>query len=223
MGIFDDLQSMLGTAISGRADSTSSKTGGGFTELLGPAVLGGLISAILPGKSGTGGVLRAGGGTALATLLWNKYKDRILPTTAKGAPDAQMVRVDPAASSTGLTRVEADPSLVRLIRAMVFAAKSDGQIDDNEKQAINNRLSQMGAGQEAAKIVAAAINEPLDPNLVAAGVTGPEEAMALFLASCSVIELDHFMENSYLDALAKVLGIPPEAKKDIEDAAKKAA
>ena len=46
--------------------------------------------------------------------------------------------------------------------------------------------------------------------------------MALFLASSAVIQPDNFMGNTYLDALAAALGIPPEMKKDIEDQARQA-
>lgn len=221
MGIFDNLQSMIGKAMSGRGNAA----GGGLSEILGPAVLGGLISAILPGKSGS--MLRVGGSTALATVLWGKYKDQIMPPPQPpqplpppyGPPPAQTTDIS-YFNPTGPN--EPNPTLVRLIRAMVFAAKSDGHIDEAEKQAINSRLGQMGSGPELAQIAGAAINEPLDPASVAAGVSGPEEAMAIFIASCSVINLDHFMENSYIDALATALGIPPEAKNDVLAAAKQA-
>lgn len=216
MGIFDNIQSMMGGAMSGGRGAS----GGGMGEILGPAVLGGLISAILPGKSG--GMMRVGGSTALATLLWNKYKDRVMPSAPQ--PQASPARPQAAAAGTDFFSATSastpNPVLIRLIRAMVFAAKSDGHIDDNEKQAINTRLSQMGAGPELAKIASNAINEPLDPALVAAGVSDPEEAMTIFVASCSVINLDHFMENSYIDALAVALGIPVEAKHDVMAASK---
>ncbi len=216
MGFLDNLQSVLGSAAGGRSGSAAK--GGGMGEVLGPAVLGGLISAILPGKSG--GMLRVGGSTALATMLWNKYKDRVRP--AQAAPAASVPAADGADDFFGGPGAGPNPALARIIRAMVFAAKSDGHIDENEKRAINSRLSQLGSGPELAKIASAAVNEPLDPALVAAGVSGPEEAMSIFIASCSVIELDHFMENSYIDALAQALGIPPEAKQDVLEGAKQA-
>ncbi len=160
-------------------------------------------------------MLKSGGATALATYLWTKYKDRIVPP-------GRSAQVQPVGATAALP-AEIDPSVKRLIRAMVFAAKSDGHIDDTEQAAINARLSQMGAGPEAAEMVNQAINEPLDPQLVAEGVSNPEEAMTLFLVSSSVIHLDHFMENSYLDALAKALGLPDEMKNDIENKAREVA
>ncbi len=203
MGILDGLQSVLGSG-GGRAGK-----GGNMSQVLGPAVLGGLISAILPGKSS--GMLKAGGATALATILWDKYQSSMKPAPA--APQTQSADLFGGAAGP-------NPMLARLIKAMVFAAKSDGHIDENEKQAINSRLSQLGSGPELAQIASAAVNEPLDPAAIARGVSGPEEAMAIFVASCSVIKLDHFLENSYIDALANALGIPPEAKQDVMNQAK---
>lgn len=220
MGLLDDLQRSL-NGLGNRSASAQNYSpaqknaagdGGGWGDLLGPGVLGGLIGAFLPGR---GGMLKSGGATALATYLWSKYKDKIMPP-AGGA------QVQAPATPAAALPAELDPAVQRMIRAMVFAAKSDGHIDDSEQAAINARLAQTGAGPEAAKMVNQAINEPLDPQLVAEGVSSPEEAMSLFLISSSVIRLDHFMENSYLDALAKALGLPEEMKAEIEQKAQSA-
>ena len=67
------------------------------------------------------------------------------------------------------------------------------------------------------------MNEPLNPKLGAAGVSGSQEAMALFLASCAVTRPDNYVENTYLDALAAALSLPPEMKADIKAQARPAA
>lgn len=215
MGFLDDIGSILGGIAAPAQNQAQSRPqgqagGGGLLgELLGPGILGGLLGAFLPGK---GGALRTGGAAALAAMLWNKYKDRILPPAETSAPLA--------APQAAVAAGSASPATVRLIRAMVFAAKSDGRVDDQEKAAINDRLKQLQAGPETAQLVAQAMSEPLDPHLVAEGVSDPQEAMALFLASCAVIKVDQFMENTYLEALAKELGIPADMIKDIETEAR---
>jgi uncharacterized membrane protein YebE (DUF533 family) len=211
MGFLDDLGSLLNAAVpQGQQQNQARNQSGGLGELLGPGVLGGLTGAFLPGK---GGALKTGGAAALASMLWNKYKDRILPPEQTASASPAMPQAAVAAS--------ASPATVRLIRAMVFAAKSDGRIDDQEQAAINDRLGQLQAGPETAQLAAQALNEPLDPHLVADGVSDPQEAMALFLASCAVIKADQFMENTYLEALAKALGVPADMIKDIEAEAHK--
>lgn len=232
MSFMDQLQSTLDSVLNNGSPNRSgmgrpvnqsrpAQTGGsgGLTDILGPGLLGGLIGAFMPGR---GGMLKAGGATALAAMLWNKYKDRIVPPASPAntsAPAALSTPAPPLTTSDGTTL---DDSTSRIIRAMVYAAKSDGHIDDNEQAAISQRLRQLDAGPAASQLVAQAMNEPLDPTKVAAGVDDPKEAMALFLASCSVISLDNFMENAYLDGLAKALGLPEEMKKEIQDEAQKA-
>ncbi len=98
---------------------------------------------------------------------------------------------------------------------MIFAAKSDGVIDASEQQAIQETIHQLQLGQDAEQVINQAMNEPLDPRAVAQGVNSQEEALEVYLVSSSVIEVDHFMESSYLDALARELNIPPELKAEI--------
>ena len=61
-----------------------------------------------------------------------------------------------------------------------------------------------------------AIAQPLDPAVIAKDVHTEEEALEVYLISCAVIDVDHFMERSYLDALAQALNIPEDVKKGIE-------
>lgn len=211
MGFLDDLGSLLGGGTaSAQNQAQDRKQGGGLSEILGPGVLGGLLGAFLPGK---GGALRTGGVAALSAMLWNKYKDRILPPAAGSS--------QPAVSQAPAAAGSVSPATVRLIRAMVFAAKSDGHIDDREQEAIKERLKQIQAGPETVQLVTQAMSEPLDPRLVAEGVSDPQEAMALFLASCAVTKVDQFMESAYLEALAKALGLPDDMIKDIEAEARR--
>ena len=57
--------------------------------------------------------------------------------------------------------------------------------------------------------------EPLDPARIAQGVRTPEEALELYALSCAVIDVDHFMERGYLDALAEALRIPANVRADL--------
>lgn len=174
----------------------------GLQKLLGPAALGGIAGILFGGKgisSAIKGALVTGGGA----YLWDKYKDRF---REHNVDDPQF-----QASTTSRPAERAE----RMIRAMIYAAKSDGHIDDDEKKRISQELSQLNLGQQGQEIVNAAINEPLDPTLVAKGVTDEEEALQLFTLSSASINLDNFMEKNYLEALAKALHIPEDVKEDI--------
>ena len=84
MNWLNQLQSLLGQK-SGASTSSSSSEGQGLNKLLVPGALGGLAGLLVANKSsrkllakyGTGALL-VGGGAVVGTVLWNKYKDRIL-------------------------------------------------------------------------------------------------------------------------------------------------
>ena len=46
-----------------------------------------------------------------------------------------------------------------------------------------------------------ALAQPLDPQRLAEGIIDPQEALEIYYVSCAVIDIDHFMERSYLNAL----------------------
>ena len=225
MSLLTNLQSILGNQQLGspvRKDSGAGGLGdlagglmgglrGNMGPLLGPAALGGLAGLLLGGGKLKNAVM-FGGGAALASVLWDKYKGRL----QNAQPQAQN------APPLALEASRPDVLAATLIKAMVFAAKSDGHIDAREQQAIYKSIQEMNLGADAEAIVQQAMNEPLDPGAIARNVRTPEEAMEVFLVSCSVIEVDHFMESSYLDALGKALHIPPDVQagilKDIQQA-----
>ncbi|HBT0398889.1 TPA: DUF533 domain-containing protein [Klebsiella pneumoniae] len=58
--------------------------------------------------------------------------------------------------------------------------------------------------------------QPLDPQRLAEGIIDPQEALEIYYVSCAVIDIDHFMERSYLNALGDALALPKDVRADIE-------
>ncbi len=104
----------------------------------------------------------------------------------------------------------------RLILALVFAAKSDGHIDSKERAAIEQQMREAGVEEQGRSLVAQAIEQPLDPQRLAQSVKNEEEALELYFLSCAAIDVDHFMERSYLNALGDALKIPQDVREGIE-------
>lgn len=202
-GWLNQLQSLLG-------QKTSPSGEQGLSKLLVPGALGGLAGLLVANKSsrkllakyGTGALL-AGGGAIAGTVLWNKYKDRVR-TAHSDEPDY------------GQHTSPLDLRTERLILALVFAAKSDGHIDDKERSAIEQQLREAGVEEQGRTLVAQAIEQPLDPQRLAQSVKNEEEALELYFLSCAVIDIDHFMERSYLNALGDALKIPQDVRDGIE-------
>ena len=130
-GWLNQLQSMLG-------QKASSSGPEGLSKLLVPGALGGLAGLLVANKSsrklltkyGTGALL-AGGGAIAGTVLWNKYKDKVRNAHQDEPQFGQQV-------------TPMDLRTERLILALVFAAKSDGHIDDKERTAIEQQQREAG-------------------------------------------------------------------------------
>ncbi|MGK9173026.1 tellurite resistance TerB family protein [Yokenella regensburgei] len=202
----NQLQSLLGQ----KSASGSPSTDQGLGKLLVPGALGGLAGLLVSSKSsrklltkyGTSALL-AGGGAVAGTVLWNKYKDKV---RAAHKDEPQF----------GQTSSPLDVRTERLILALVFAAKSDGHIDDKERAAIEQQLREAGVEQQGRLLVAQAIEQPLDPQRLARDIKNEEEALEVYFLSCAAIDIDHFMERSYLAALGDALKIPQEVREGIE-------
>ncbi|MDY0889618.1 tellurite resistance TerB family protein [Kosakonia sp. CFBP8986] len=209
MNWLNQLQSLLGQK-SGASTSSSSSEGQGLNKLLVPGALGGLAGLLVANKSsrkllakyGTGALL-VGGGAVAGTVLWNKYKDRIRETHQDEPQFGQQ-------------QSPLDVRTERLILALVFAAKSDGHIDEQEQAAIELQLREAGIETQGRELVAKALEQPLDPARLAQGVKNEEEALELYFLSCAVIDIDHFMERSYLNALGDALKVPQDVREGIE-------
>lgn len=202
----NQLQSLLGQ----KGASASPSGEQGLNKLLVPGALGGLAGLLVANKSsrklltkyGTGALL-VGGGTVAGSVLWNKYKDKVR-AAHQGEPQF-------GSQSTPL-----DVRTERLILALVFAAKSDGHIDAKERAAIEHQLRESGVEEQGRVFIEKAIEQPLDPQRLAQGVRNEEEALEIYFLSCAAIDIDHFMERSYLNALGDALKIPQEVRDGIE-------
>ena len=201
--LLQQLQSLL-------AKKGQSGGNGGLNDMLAPGALGGLAGLLIASKKSRkllteygGKALIVGGGAAAGAVLWNKYKQRVRDTHQN---DAQF----------GELQTPVDQRAERLVTALVFAAKSDGHIDDQERAAIERSIHEAGYGQQAEALIQKAMNRPLDPGWLAADVKNEDEALELYYLSCAAVDVDHFMERSYLNALGDALKIPQDVRDGID-------
>lgn len=201
------------------AKKNSDGKGGNLSDMLAPGALGGLAGLLIASKSSRkllsqygSKALLVGGGAAAGAVLWNKYKQRV----------RESHQDEPA---FGQLQTPVDQRAERLVTALVFAAKSDGHIDERERAAIEQNIRQAGYDGQAEALLTQAMNRPLDPHWLAADVKNEEEALELYFLSCAAIDVDHFMERSYLSALGDALKIPQDVREAIQRdiAAEKAA
>ncbi|WP_333897664.1 tellurite resistance TerB family protein [Mixta calida] len=204
------LQQMLGNKNLGNAGAKAQGGSEALNKMLAPGALGSLAGLLISSKTSRNllakygkNALIIGGGAAAGTLLWNKYKQRV----------REAHQDEP---QFGQQATPVDQRTERLITALVFAAKSDGHIDGEERKAIEQNIHQAGYGEQAEALIQQAINRPLDPHWLAQGVKNEEEALELYFLSCATIDVDHFMERSYLKELGDALKIPADVREEIE-------
>ena len=149
---------------------------------------GGLLSAMsgAGGGAGLAGMFAAMGGAAAAG---GKGIGDMLDGFGKAAQ----------------TPPEAEASAGLLLRAMIQAAKSDGDIDETERAKI---LETVGEDADADDIafVQAQLAAPVDVEALAADTPEPMK-MQVYAMSMMSIRVDTSAEKAYMSALADALGI----------------
>lgn len=96
-----------------------------------------------------------------------------------------------------------------MIRAMIQAAKADGEIDAEERARIEAQLGDLTAEERA--FVTSEFAAPVDPSSLAADVSEKMKAQ-VYATSVITMRVDTIAEASYLQELADALGLSPEAR-----------
>ncbi|MDA7430598.1 DUF533 domain-containing protein [Primorskyibacter aestuariivivens] len=203
----DQLQGMMGQmqeqgAVGmGNMQEMMSKVMGGAGGAGGmdlQSMLGGLMGGGQQQDGGEGGGLLSGaGGAGLAGLL----------AMAGGAAAASGQGVGGLLDQfkTADTAPEAEEAAGLMLRAMIQAAKADGDIDEAEKAKI---LETLGEDADAGDIafVQAQLAAPVDVQALAAA-TPEAQKMQVYSMSLMSIRVDTEAEAAYLDQLAGALGL----------------
>lgn len=185
-GLGDILGSLTG------GSSGGGGAAGGLGDLMGALTGGG--GAAAGGLGGLGGLLgglataRGGNGGGLESLL-----------------NAEQPQEEPDEEDTaGL-----------MIRAMVMAARSDGEIDADEQEKLMGVLGQ-DAGQAEMDFIRAAMQAPLNADAIASDTPRGLETQ-VYSMSVMAISPDNAKEANYLHQLAQGLNLQPNTVNEIHD------
>lgn len=182
---------------------------GGLGGLLGAGALGAVLGNLMSSDV-VKGVALAGAGA----VAWNFYQKWANQNKQGGEAQNQAAggwQPGMAGAGGGV-----DPTAALIIRAITYAARADGQIDQVEKQRMEAIMKNLAPGENTQAFMEQVNVEPIDPSKIAAAVTNADQAEDVYRLSCAIIDIDHFMEKSYTEALSQALGISPERKEEIE-------
>jgi uncharacterized membrane protein YebE (DUF533 family) len=198
----------IGQTLSGTLEEAQKTIGSNQNIAL--AALGALAGAILGGGSKSmkgavgGGVLAMLGALAYAALKGTQQEQQEVPLTLK-EPE------------TAAEKVILENQAQLLLKAMINAAKADGQIDQGEVQRIIGKLAEAGADAAAREFVMAEMTKPMETEAIVAAAQGsPQLGAELYAASLLAIKVDTPAEQAYMQNLAAALGLPNQAVTNLE-------
>jgi uncharacterized membrane protein YebE (DUF533 family) len=207
----------LGGLLSGMLGGGGGGAGGALGNVLKEAgrAAGGNQNLALGGLGALAGAILGGGGKSLGGAVGGGVM-ALLAAMAfqalKGGGTRQpQVPLGLVAPQTEADRRELERRAEIVFKAMINAAKADGQIDREEIRRIVGRLQEAGVDAEGQQYVIAEMQRPMDTQQLVAEAKGrPELAAELYAASLLAIEVDTPAERDYLEQLAAGMGLTPE-------------
>jgi uncharacterized membrane protein YebE (DUF533 family) len=97
------------------------------------------------------------------------------------------------------------------LKAMLNAAKADGQIDEQEKERLLGKLKEGGITAEEQRFINEEIQRPIDIEALVRAVPNQQVGAQIYAASLMAIEVDTDAERRYLGDLAAKLRLDPNA------------
>lgn len=199
-------------------------TGGGLggmlsSDLTRGALAGGALGLLLGNKKVRkmgGSAVKYGGAAALGALAFRAYSDWQQQNQGAAAHSAPVAMTTSPRTTDRLPAPEQEVHSQAMLRALIAAAKADGHIDDRERGLIQSALARVASDAETSAWLDAELTKPLDPAEVATAATSPEIAAEMYLSSLIAIDQQNFMERSYLDELARQLGLEAGFKAHLE-------
>ena len=219
-GSLDDILGNLSQMMGG-SSATQAGSGSGLGDMLGSVMgsltsnkaalggLGALAGSLLGGgKSSAKGAIGGGSLAMLGALAFSALKKAgqkpATPQALVGAETPQQKQV-----------LEHEAAVI--VKAMINAAKADGQIDKEEVQKILGKLDDDGLSQEEKEFFTAEAARPLDLQGVINSAAGNAELAAqIYAASLLAIEVDTEAERQYMQQLADGLKLPAQSVDFIE-------
>jgi uncharacterized membrane protein YebE (DUF533 family) len=198
----------IGQTFSGTLEEAQKAIGSNKNIAL--AALGALAGAILGG--GSKSMKGAVGGGVLAVLGALAYQ--ALKGTQQETQEEPLTLREP---TTPAEQEELENQAQLMLRAMINAAKADGQIDQGEVQRIMGKLQESGAAKPALDFVKTEMTKPMETEVIVAAAKGnPQLGAELYGASLLAIKVDTPAEQTYMQNLSAGLGLPPQAVTNLE-------
>jgi uncharacterized membrane protein YebE (DUF533 family) len=91
------------------------------------------------------------------------------------------------------------------LKAMINAAKADGQIDEGELQRIVGKVKEDGVSAQEHEFLLKELRKPIDTESIVRRVSNQQVGAQIYAASLLAIELDTPAERQYMQELSRKL------------------
>lgn len=176
--------------------------------------LGAIAGAILGGGSSSiKGALGGGVLGMLGTLAVNALQNKLnIQPSALASGNLEKVL-----DKDQIETMKSEDTEKLVLRAMISAAKADGQLDDQEMDKIMGKVGANGITAEEQNFIRREIDKPLNIQKLVADIPNPLVAAQVYAASLFAIDINTDAERQYLKDLAQALGLDADAIKRIHD------
>ena len=190
---------------------------GNKSEGMGTAALGGVLGGLVGGGGGLGGMAKGGVMAALGMLAVNALKDYMAQQASNPAQasDAQLTAgLREPVNEQEQEKVQNIALLI--LKAMINAAKADGQVDQEEMERITGRMQEGGAQEDELAFLRQELASPMDMDSIVGAAGGNLQVAAqIYAASLLAIKADTPAEQAYIQELGEKLGLVEGARGEI--------
>lgn len=139
------------------------------------------------------------------------------PATPATAPVVEADTASATSAATEPLQLSPQELSLKMIRVMIAATHADGVLDTQEEEAILAKLKDSGLTAEEKMFMINELHSPQTVDQLAAGVTEPKLANALYSLAANSIAIDTPAERAWLDELAARLNISKAMQSFLEE------
>lgn len=202
------LGGLLGGLLGGGGASASG--GGGLGGLLGG--LGGMLGGSRAAPQGRSGGTNYAALASLGMMAFQAYQ--AWQRQQASAPQQALQTVDQ------LSGAQVEEHSHAVLRALIAAAKADGEIDEREQQMISAEIGKHTDDPQLQAWLDAEVAKPLNAADFSEFAGDPAVASEVYLVSVLLVDDQQDAERTYLDELAGQLKIDPALQVHLEQQAK---
>lgn len=203
-------------------DAQQKLRNSGLNSFGGGAALGGVLGLLLGGKKMrglAGGAMGYGGAAALGALALRAYQNyqqgKAVQSGATATP-AELTQIPASQLPHALPASDGTPFELLLMRAMIGAAKADGNVDAGEQQHLFEQVEKLGLDSESKAAVFDLLSRPLELASLDASIGNEAQRAEIYLAARLATDGSHPGERAYLDALATRLQLPAQLRAHLD-------